>query len=148
MVRRGEGLVTALATATGIAVYAGATGAGAAPKPTIAQVKAKVSSLQGQVDKIGQQYDAAGQQLTAAKTWLAQISKQYDRAQQQYNQASATLTAVAVAGYENSGQTSILGLLPSGDPSAVLGQASLLLQVEGTHNEQAQQFLSLAGELT
>ena len=146
--RRAAVLVTALATATGIGVGTGAAGAGAAPKPTIAQVKAKVSSLQGQVDKVGQEFDAAGQQLTAAKTRLAQVTKQYDRAQQQYNQASATLTAVAVAGYENSGQTSILGLLTSGNPSAVLGQASLLLQVEGTHNEQAQQFLSLASELS
>jgi cell wall-associated NlpC family hydrolase len=141
-------LATVLATAAGIAVYAGATTAGAAPKPTIAQVKAKVSSLQGQVDKIGQEYDSAGQQLAAAKTRLDQVTKQADHAQQQYNQASATLTAVAVSAYENSGQTSILGLLTSGDPSAVLGQASLLLQVEGTHNQEAQQFLGLAQELS
>ena len=147
-VRRAAVLLTALATATGIAVYAGAAGAGAVPKPTIAQVKAKVSDLQGQMDKIGQQYDAAGQQLTAAKARLAQVSGQYNRAQQQYNQASATLTAVAVAGYENSGQNSVLGLLTSGDPSAVLSQASLLLQVEGTHNAEAKQFLSLASELS
>jgi peptidoglycan DL-endopeptidase CwlO len=146
--RRAAVLVTALATATGIAVYTGAAGAGAAPAPTISQVKAKVSTLQGQVDKIGQEYDAAGQQLTAAKTRLSQVTKQSDRAQSQYNQASATLTAVAVANYENSGQTSILGLLTSGDPAAVLSQASLLLQVEGTHNEEAQQFLGLANELT
>jgi peptidoglycan DL-endopeptidase CwlO len=145
--RRGAVLVTVLATATGIAVYAGA-GAGAAPAPTISQVKAKVSSLQGQVDKIGQEYDAAGQQLTAAKTRLDQVTKQSDRAQAQYNQARASLTNVAVSGYENAGQTSILGLLTSGDPAAVLNQASLLLQVEGTDNEEAQQFLSLANELT
>jgi cell wall-associated NlpC family hydrolase len=146
--RRAAVLATVLATAAGIAVYAGATTAGAAPKPTIAQVKAKVSTLQGQVDKVGQEYDAAGQQLAAAKTRLDQVTKQADHAQQQYNQASATLTAVAVAAYENSGQTSILGLLTSGDPAAVLGQASLLLQVEGTHNEEAQQFLGLAQELS
>ena len=30
----------------------------------------------------------------------------------------------------------------------MLGQASLLLQVEGTHNEEAQQFLTLANELS
>ena len=75
------------------------------------------------------------------------MTKQSDNAQQEYNQASATLAAVAVTQYENSGQTSILGLLTSGDPSAVLGQASLLLQVEGTRNEEAQQFLILANEL-
>jgi cell wall-associated NlpC family hydrolase len=146
--RRAAVLVTVLATASGIAVYAGATGAGAAPAPSISQVKAEVNSLQGKVDKIGEQYDAAGQQLTAAKTRLAQVTKQSDRAQAQYNQASAALTAVAVGSYENSGQTSILGLLTSGDPSAVLSQASLLLQVENTHNEEARQFLGMAQELS
>ncbi|HEX9042058.1 MAG TPA: NlpC/P60 family protein [Trebonia sp.] len=139
--------MTVLAAAGGIAVYSGAQGAGAAPAPTIDQVQKEVNALQGKVDKIGQQYDAAGQQLAAAKGRLAQVAKQADRAQQQYDQASATLAAVAVAQYENSGQTSIIGLLTSGDPGAVLGRASLLLQVEGTHNEEAQQFLTLANEL-
>jgi cell wall-associated NlpC family hydrolase len=137
-----------LATVGGVAVYAGASGAGAAPAPSIDQVQAEVNSLQGKVDKIGEQYDAAGQQLAAAKTRLAQVSKQADTAQQQYTQASATLAAVAVAGYENSGQTSIIGLLTSGNPDAVLGQASLVLQIEGTHNEQAQHLLTMAGELS
>ncbi len=146
--RRAAVLVTVLATAGGVAVYAGASGAGAAPAPSINQVQAEVNSLQGKVDKIGEQYDAAGQQLAAAKSRLAQVTKQSDRAQQQYNQASATLAAVAVAGYENSGQTSIIGLLTSGNPDAVLGQASLLLQIEGTHNEEAQQLLTMANELS
>jgi cell wall-associated NlpC family hydrolase len=146
-VRRAAVLVTVLAAASGIAVYSGAEGAGAAPAPTISQVQKQVNALQGKVDKIGQQYDAAGQQLAAAKARLTQVTKQSDNAQQEYDQASAMLAAVAVTQYENSGQTSILGLLTSGDPGAVLGQASLLLQVEGTHNEEAQQFLTLANEL-
>jgi hypothetical protein len=146
-VRRAAVLVTVLAAAGGIAVYSGAEGAGAAPAPTISQVQKEVNALQGKVDKIGQEYDAAGQQLAAAKARLTQVTKQSDTAQQEYNQASATLAAVAVTQYENSGQTSILGLLTSGDPSAVLGQASLLLQVEGTRNKEAQQFLILANEL-
>jgi peptidoglycan DL-endopeptidase CwlO len=147
-VRRAAVLVTVLAVASGIAVYSGAEGAGAAPAPTISQVQKQVNILQGKVDKIGEQYDAAGQQLAAAKARLAQVTKQSDNAQHQYDQASATLAAVAVTQYENSGQTSIIGLLTSGDPSAVLSQASLLLQVEGTHNEEAQQFLTLANELS
>lgn len=147
-VRRAAVLVTVLAAAGGIAVYSGAQGAGAAPAPTISQVQKEVNALQGKVDKIGQEYDAAGQQLATAKARLAQVTKQSDNAQQQYDTASATLAAIAVTQYENSGQTSIIGLLTSGDPSAVLSQASLLLQVEGTHNEEAQQFLTLANELT
>jgi cell wall-associated NlpC family hydrolase len=146
--RRAAVLVAVFAAASGAAVYAGASGAGAAPAPSINQVQAQVNSLQGKVDKIGAQYDAAGQQLAAAKSRLNQVTKQSDRAQQQYTKASATLAAVAVAGYENSGQNSVIGLLTSGNPDAVLGQASLLLQIEGTHNEQAQQLLTLANELS
>jgi cell wall-associated NlpC family hydrolase len=145
--RRAAVLVTVLASATAIAVYAGAAGADAAGKPTISSVKAKVSTLQGRVDKIGQEYDAAGVQLKAAKAKLTQVTKQTVRAQNQYNQASATLAAVSAAAYENSGQTSIIGLLTSGSPDQVLSQASLVLQVENTHNEEAKQFLQLAREL-
>ena len=140
-------LVTVFATATGIAVYAGASGAGAAPTPSITQVQAEVNSLQGKVDKLGEQYDAAGQQLSAARLKLAQVTKQSDNAQQQYNVASAALASVAVAQYENSNATSIAGLLTSGSPNAVLSQASLVLQVEGTHNEEAQHLLTMANEL-
>jgi cell wall-associated NlpC family hydrolase len=140
--------VTVFATAGGIAVYAGASGAGAAPAPSITQVQAQINSLQGKVDKIGQEYDAAGQQLASAKSRLNQVTKQSDHAQQQYNKESATLAAVAVAGYENSGSTSVIGLLTSGNPDAVLSQASLVLQIEGTHNQQAQQLLTSANELS
>jgi cell wall-associated NlpC family hydrolase len=146
--RRAAIVGAVLAAASGVAIYTGAAGAGAAPAPTISSVQAQVNSLQGKVDTIGQRYDAAQQQLTAAKARLAQISKQYNHAEAQYKSASATLAAVAVAAYENSGSTSVIGLLTSGNPDAVLSQASLLLQVEGTHNQQAQQFLTLAGELS
>ncbi|HKO28890.1 MAG TPA: NlpC/P60 family protein [Solirubrobacteraceae bacterium] len=146
--RRAAVIVTVLAAASGVAVYTGASGAGAAPAPSINQVQAEVNSLQGKVDKIGEQYDAAGQQLSAAKARLAQVTKQSDRAQQQYDKASATLAAVAVAGYENQNRTSVIGLLTSGNPDAVLGQASLLLQIEGTHNEEAKQLLTFANELS
>ncbi|MGH3281151.1 MAG: NlpC/P60 family protein [Trebonia sp.] len=145
--RRAAVLATVLATASGIAVYAGASGAGAAPAPSITQVKSKINSMQGKVDKLGQQYDSAGQQLANARAKLGQVAKQANRAQQQYDQASATLASVAVAQYEDSGQTSVAGLLTSGDPNAVLNQASLVLQVEGTHNLEAQHLLTMASEL-
>ena len=138
--------MTVLAAASGVAVYAG-TGAGAAPAPSITQVQKEVNSLQGKVDKITEQYDAAGEQLKAAKTKLSQVSTQANRAQQAYNKASTTLAAVAVSQYENSNSTSIAGLLTSGNPNAVLSQASLVLQVEGTHNLEAQQLLTMATEL-
>lgn len=141
-VRRGAALVVALAAATGVAVYSGA--AGAAPQPSISEVQSQVNTLQGKVDKIGQQFDQAAQQLSAAKAKLAMVNKQAARAQANYDRARAGLVSVAVSTYENANQTSVLGLLTSGNPSAVLSQASLLTQLEGTHNLQTTAFLTAA----
>jgi cell wall-associated NlpC family hydrolase len=146
-IRRGAVLTAVLAAVSGYALYAGTGGAGAAPAPTISQVTAEVNSLQARVDKIGERYDAAGQQLAAARAQLTRVSKQTASAQAAYNTAQTGLTAVAVAEYENSNQSSILGLLSSGNPSAVLSQASLVTQIAGTHAAEAAQFLVAARAL-
>ena len=147
-IRRGAVLAVAVAAATSLAVYTGTTGAGAAATPTIGQVKAQVNTLQAKMDKIGQQYDAANQEYGSAQARLAQVQKQAANAQARYNTARAQLAAVAVSEYENSNQTSVLGLLSSGDPATVLSEASLVLQVAGTHNQEAAQFLTAAQTLT
>jgi cell wall-associated NlpC family hydrolase len=146
-IRRGAVLAVAVAAATSLAVYTGTTGAGAAAAPTIAQVKAQVNTLQAKIDMIGQQYDAANQEYGSAQARLAQVQKQAANAQASYDTARAQLAAVAVSVYENSNQTSVLGLLSSGNPASVLSQASLVLEVAGTHNEEATRFLTAAQTL-
>jgi len=144
-IRGGVALAIAVAAASGLTAYSGA--AGAAPQPTISQVQAQVNALQAKVDRIGQEYDQAGQQLAAARSRLAQVDREAARAEAQYNAARAQLAQVAVAAYENAGQTSVLGVLTSGDPSTVLGQASLVMQIAGMHNAQASKFLGDAQQL-
>jgi peptidoglycan DL-endopeptidase CwlO len=146
-IRRGAVLTVAVAAATSLAVYTGTTGAGAAATPTIGQVKAQVNSLQAKIDKIGEQYDSAGQEYSSAQARLTQVEKQAASAQARYNAARAQLAQVAVSEYENATQTSILGLLSSGNPASVLSQASLVLEVAGTHNEEATQYLTAAQTL-
>jgi peptidoglycan DL-endopeptidase CwlO len=145
--RRGAVLAVALATATGAAVYVGAAGAGAAAAPTIGQVRSEVNSLQAKMDKIDEQYDAANQEFSAAQSRLSQVDKETTAAQARYDAARGQLAQVAVSLYENSDQTSILGLLNAGNPTAVLSQASLVMEVAGAHNEEATQFLTAAQEL-
>ena len=135
----GVALAVGLTALGGLAVYSGA--AGAAPQPTIGQVQTQVNTLQAKVDRVGEEYDQANQQLTAAKGRLGQVNREVATAGARYTAARAQLAQVAVAAYENSGQTSILGLLTSGNPSTVLGQASLVTQVAGMHNAQATKFL-------
>ena len=146
-IRRGAVLAVAVAAATSLAVYTGATGAGAAAAPTIGQVQAQVNSLQAKMDKIGEQYDANGQQYSAAQARLSQVEKQAANAQARYDTARSQLAEVAVSEYENANQTSVLGLLSSGNPASALSQASLVLEVAGTHNQEATQFLTSAQTL-
>jgi cell wall-associated NlpC family hydrolase len=133
-------LVGGVVIAGGLAVWGGA--AGAAPQPSVGQLQAQVNSLQAQADRIGQQYDQAGQRLAGARGRLAQVQREAAGEQASYNAARARLAQVAVGAYEDSGRTSVLGVLVSGDPSAVLSQASLLLQVTGNRNAQAARFLA------
>jgi peptidoglycan DL-endopeptidase CwlO len=128
-----------LTAVSGVAVYTQA--AGAAPQPTIGEVQAQVNTLQAKVDRIGQEYDQANQQLMAAQGRLAQVNREAGAAETRYSAARSQLAQVAVAAYENAGQTSVLGVITSGDPSTVLGQASLVLQIAGMHQEQANKFL-------
>ena len=146
-VRRGVALaVPLLAVAGAIGIYSAT--AGAAPQPSISQVQAQVNSLQAKVDRIGEQYDAASQQLSAAKSRLTQVNREATLAQQRFDTARTALAQVAVAAYMDSNQTSVLGLLTSGNPSDVLNQASLVDQVAGMHQAQAAQFLADAQQLT
>jgi peptidoglycan DL-endopeptidase CwlO len=142
---RGAAFAVALTVAGGLAICGRA--AGAAPRPTIGQVQAQVNSLQAKVDQVGQQYDQVSQRLAAARGRLAQVNRAAAREQAGYLHARAQLAQVAVAAYENAGQTSVIGVLTAGDPSTVLAQASLLLQLAGTHQAQASEFLADAQHL-
>jgi len=144
--RRGAVLGVLLAVTSGFAIYSGT--AGAAPQPTIGEVQAEVNTLQAKMDQIGEQYDAATQQLSGAKGRLAQVNREAAKDQAQFDAARSSLVQVAVASYEDSGQTSVLGLLTSGNPAAVLNQASLVLQIAGMHNAQATELLGDAQQLS
>ncbi len=138
-------LTVAVAVA-GLATYGGA--AGADPQPTVSQVRAQVNGLQAQIDKIGQQYDQVTGQLSAARGQLAAVRRQATGDQARFNTARTKVAQVAVAAYEDSTQTSVAGLLSAADPDAVLGQASLLQQLAGTHQAEAAQLLASARQVT
>src|ERR1700760_4989441 len=67
---RGVALGAGLVMAGGLALFA--TGAGAAPQPSVSQVQGKINQLTSQFDKVSQQLDQAGQQLSAAQSRLSQ----------------------------------------------------------------------------
>lgn len=121
--------------------------AGAASKPTVAQVQVQVNNLQAQVDQVGQQYDAVTEQLTAAKARLAAVRKEDTHAEALFLGAQSKLQQIAVASFETANQSSIMGLLTSSDPSQALQQASLLQDLGEEDGAQVAQYLSAAQQV-
>src|ERR1700750_1007508 len=131
--------------AGGLAVFA--TGAGAAPQPTVSQVQAKINQLTSQFDKVSEQLDQAGQQLSAAQTKLSQVRVRLKNANAQFQTAQANVAATAAAAFEDTGATSIAGVLTSGDPSVVLQQGSLLMELSGNRDAQTSELSTDASKL-
>jgi len=144
--RRGVAVTAGLAVMGGLAVYGGI--AGAAPQPTVAQVQARIDQLTSQFDKVSVQLDQATQQLSAAQSKLSQVRVHLNYANAQFRTAQASVAQTAAAAFEDSGATSIVGVLTSGDPSVVLQQGSLLMELSGNRNAQTQQLLDDASQLT
>ena len=143
--RRGVAIATGLVAIGGLAVFASA--AGASPQPTVAQVQAKVNQLTSQYDKVTEQLDQVGEQLSAAQTRLAQVRTAVNHANAQFQAAQTTVAQIAAATFEDTGATSIAGVLTSGDPSAVLQQGSLLTELSGNRNAETTQLLTDASQL-
>ena len=143
--RRGVAIATGLVTVGGLAVFA--TGAGASPQPTVDQVQAKVNQLTSQFDRVSEQLDQASQQLSAAQSRLAQVRLHLNHANAQFQAAQTNIAQTAAAAFEDTGATSVAGLLTSGDPSVILQQGSLLMELSGTRNAETQQLLTDASQL-
>jgi len=144
-IRRGVGIAAGLVAVGGIAVFA--SGARAAPQPTVDQVQARINHLTSQFDQVSEQYDQAGQQLSAAQSRLSQVRVHLSYASTQFQAAQASVAQTAAAAFEDTGTTSIAGVLTSGDPSVVLQQGSLLMELSGNRNAQTSQLLTDAGQL-
>ena len=144
-IRRGVVLAAGILSICGLVVVA--SGASATPRPTVAQVQAKINQLTTQFDRVSEQYDQASQQLTAAKTKLSRVSIHLKRARTQFQAAQVNVAQTAAAAFEDTGATSIAGILTSGDPSAILQQGSLLMELSGSRTAMTQQLLTDASQL-
>ena len=143
--RRGVAIATGLVAIGGLAVSASV--AGASPQPTVAQVQAKVNQLTSQYDKVAEQLDQVGEQLSGAQTRLAQVRADVDHANAQFQAARTTVAQIAAATFEDTGATSMAGVLTSADPSVILQQGSLLMELSGSRNAQTAQLLTDASQL-
>jgi cell wall-associated NlpC family hydrolase len=144
-IRRGVAITAGLVAVSGLAVFA--SGAGAAPQPTVDQVQARINQLTSQFNKVTEQFDQASQQLSAAQSRLSQVRVHLNHANAQFKAAQANVAQTAAAAFEDTGATSIAGVLTSGDPSVVLQQGSLLTELSGNRNAQTRHLLTDASQL-
>ena len=139
-------IVTGVLAATGLPTYAGT--AGAAPQPDVNQIRQQVNELTSSYDQANQQYDAVTQQLSAARVKLSRLSTQVAIEQAMFRRSRTKVAQIAAASYEQGSITSVAALFTSSDPQAVVSQASLLLEVFGSRNQQVKQFLVQARQLS
>jgi peptidoglycan DL-endopeptidase CwlO len=145
-IRRGIAVVAALAAAGGLVVSA--SGAGASPQPTVAQVQAKVDQLTSQYDKVSEQLDQVSEQLSAAQVRLDQVRAAFNHANAQFEAERRYVAEFAAATFEDTGATSVAGVLTSDDPSAVLQRGSMLMQISGDQDAETDQLLGDASQLS
>jgi peptidoglycan DL-endopeptidase CwlO len=143
-VRRGTALLAGLVAVGGL-TYGGI--AAAAPQPTVSQVQAKINQLTTQFDSVSEQLDTASQQLTAAQTKLNGVHARLTTANAQFQSAQTSVARNAATAFEDTGATSVAGVLTSGDPSVVLQQGSMLLELSGNRSAQTKQLGIAAGQL-
>jgi len=144
-IRRAVAIAAGLVAAGGLTIVA--SGAGAAPQPTVDQVQARINQLTSQFDKVSEQFDQASQQLSAAQLRLSQVRARLGHATAQFQAVQASVAQTAAAAFEDTGATSIAGVLTSGDPSVILQQGSLLMELSGSRTAMTRQLLTDASQL-
>jgi cell wall-associated NlpC family hydrolase len=111
------------------------------------QVQARINQLTTQFDRVSQQFDQASQQLSAAQARLSQVRAHLDYADAQFRTAQASVAQNAAAAFEDTGATSVAGVLTSGDPAVVLQQGSLLMELSANRTAETRQLLTDASQL-
>jgi peptidoglycan DL-endopeptidase CwlO len=140
-----------LAIATGMiavgALVGFASGAGASPQPTVAQVQARVDQLTTQFDKVTEQLDQVSQQLSAGRTRLGQVRADVDHANAEYQAELLITERMAAATFEDAGATSVAGVLTSDNASVVLQEGALMEDMSGSQNYETQELRTDASRL-
>ncbi len=144
--RRGTSAIAAGALAIGVLISLGGP-AVAAPKPTVAQVQAKLSQLNTQAEKLDQRYNQVQQELTAANQRLKLVDREAARYQARFKSMRTEIARIATIAYESGNMTSVAALLTSGDAQEVLNQSSILMELSSANSAEMTQFITAARQL-
>ena len=137
LIRRGIFAAAAMLSAAGLLISAGT--AGASPKPTVSQVKAKLNKLTAQENLLIQRYDQASQDLAGARQRLKLVNQAIARDQVLFHAMQGAIGQIASSAYENGSMTSPLGVLTAGSPQTLLAQSAILTHLSTSRQQQLTQ---------
>jgi cell wall-associated NlpC family hydrolase len=144
--KRSAAAVSAGLLAGGLIITVGTT-AGAAPKPTLSEVQAKLQKLTNQEQVLDQRYDQMKQDLTLASQRLKLVNQESARYQAKFEAIRKQVARIAAQAYEGGQLTSTAALLTSDDPQSVLDQGSILMELSSANSAQMTQFITAAKNL-
>jgi peptidoglycan DL-endopeptidase CwlO len=137
LIRRGVFAAAAMLSAAGLLITSGT--AGASPKPTVSQVKAKLNKLTAQENWLIQRYDQASQDLSGARQRLKLVNQEISRDQVLFHAMQGAIGQIASTAYESGSMTSPLGVLTSGSPQTLLAQSAILTHLSTSRQQQLAQ---------
>ena len=142
-----RGWLIAIGVAT-VAAVAGVGGSAAAlPQPTVAQVKAKLATLNTKSARLGQQYDQVLQQLSVANQRLKVLNKETARYRASFDAMRHQIGRLAAVAYERGGASSPVALLTSASPQQVLDESAILTQLSIANSAQINQYRAASRQL-
>lgn len=144
--KRSATAVSAGLLAGGLIITVGPT-AGAAPKPTLSEVQAKLQKLTNQEQVLDQRYDQMKQDLSLANQRLKLVNQETARYQARFEAMRKQVARIAAQAYENGQLTSVAALLTSDDPQSVLDQGSILMELSSANSAQMTEFIKAAQQL-
>ena len=144
--KRSATAISAGLLAGGLIITVGPT-AGAAPKPTLSEVQAKLQKLTNQEQVLDQRYDQMKQDLSQANQRLKLVNQETARYQAKFEAMRKQVARIAAQAYEGGQLTSIAALLTSDDPQSVLDQGSILMELSSANSAQMTEFINAARQL-
>ena len=144
--KRSATAVSAGLLAGGLIITVGST-AGAAPKPTLSEVQAKLQKLTNQEQVLDQRYDQMKQDLSQANQRLKLVNQETARYKARFEEMRKQVARIAAQAYEDGQLTSVAALLTADDPQSVLDQGSILMELSSANSAQMTQFITAARQL-
>jgi cell wall-associated NlpC family hydrolase len=137
--------VACLALTAALALPAGT--AQATPKPSVAEAKKKLKTLNNQVDLMVDKYNKAKDDLAAAQKKQAATKTSATQEQATYDTMRQTVAQMAATAYKSGDMTDVSAFLSADNPQTVLDQVAVFSQLSKNRSSQLSQFLLSAQRL-